>query len=118
AAGRIRDADHRHVRDLRMRAELVLDALRGEVLSLADDDVLPPPRDPEVALTVDHAEIARTQEAVGGEDVVQRWVEIADAELGAVGLDLALDVGAGDMTGAVDDARDAAGHRAPVGREA
>src|SRR5262245_32474053 len=76
AARRIRYADHGDVGDLRVRREVVLDALGGEVLALADDDVLPAARDADVALGVHDAEIAGAEESVGGERRVERGIEI------------------------------------------
>src|SRR4030095_6207531 len=56
----------------------------------ANDDVLAPPGDPDEALGILHGEIAGADVAVVGEDVIERRIEIADAELRSVGLDLAL----------------------------
>ena len=65
AARRIGHADHGDVGDLRVRRQLVLDALGGEVLALADDDVLAPAGDAQIAVGVDHGEVAGAEEAVG-----------------------------------------------------
>src|SRR5262244_1809804 len=92
-ARRVGDADHGDVRDLRVRGEVVLDALRGEVLALADDHVLPSPGDAEIAGLVHDGEVAGAEEAIGGEGRVEGRVEVTNTELRAVGLDLALDVG-------------------------
>ena len=59
-------------------------------------------------------EVAGAEEAVGGEGGVQRRVEVADAELRSVGLDLALDARRDRPARLVDEPRDAA--RARAGR--
>src|SRR5262249_17982736 len=76
-----------------MGGELVLDALGGQVLAFAYDDVLAPTGDADEALGVLHGEIAAAEETVGGERLVERSIEVADAELRAVGFDLAFDAG-------------------------
>src|SRR6185503_3055107 len=80
AAVTVGHADDGDLGHLRMRGEIVLDALGREVLALADDDVLPAPRDADEALGVDDAEIAGADEAVRREGDVQRRIEVADAD--------------------------------------
>src|SRR5262249_13130934 len=115
-AGRlIRHADDGHVGDPRVRGQLVLYALGGQVLALADDDVLAPARDAQIAVGVEDGEVSRAEEAVGGERAVERRVEIADAQLRAVRLPLSLHAGAHRASLRVDQASDRSRHRAAVG---
>src|SRR2546422_5887091 len=65
----VRHAYDRHLGDGRVRREQVLQLAGADVLALADDDVLPPPGDAEVALGVERAEVAGAEPAVGREGV-------------------------------------------------
>src|SRR5205823_10259263 len=80
-----------------------------------DDDVLPPAGDAEEPAVVEDPEVAGAEEAVGGERDVERGVEVADAELRAVRLDLPLDTGRDGPSRVVDEPRGAAGGGAAVG---
>src|SRR5262249_4402347 len=114
AGCRVGHADHGHVGDLGVRRQLVLDALRGQVLALANDDVLAAARDAQEALAVRDGEISAAEEPVRSEGRVEGGVEIAHAQLGAVGLYLALDACAHGPALLVDDAGDGAGYGPPV----
>src|SRR5262245_35944619 len=66
-----------------MRGQQVFDLARADVLSLADDDVLAPSGDAQVALRVTDAEVAGAEPAVRREGLRRRCgVEIPEAALG------------------------------------
>ena len=99
-----------------MLVQHVLDRLGREVLALADDDVLLAAGDAEIAVRVDHAEVAATEEAVGGERLgLQSRVDVADAHLGTEDEDLALAPRGQIAAVLVDDAATPTGHHAAVG---
>ena len=100
-----------------MVGEHVLDALGGEVLALPDDDVLPPSGDAEEAGVVHDREVAGAEEPVLGEGRVEPRIEVADAELWPVGLDLPLDAGPDRPPPLVDQPRDRARDRPAIGAE-
>src|SRR5262249_23549228 len=81
-----------HAGDLGMRVEEVLHLDHGDVLAAADDDVLAPPRDGDVAVAVQGGAIARLEPAVprvavGGE---LRALVVADELEGAAHEEIAL----------------------------
>src|SRR2546422_11353229 len=61
---RIRQADHRHLRDARMLAQRLLDQHRRHVLAAAPDDVALAVDEVEPAVLVDEAEVAGQEPAV------------------------------------------------------
>jgi len=65
-------ADRGGIAHARHVVDDLLDVSGHDVLAAEDDDVLEPAGDVEVALGVDEAEVARTQPAVGGEDLGRR----------------------------------------------
>src|SRR5262249_31741595 len=81
-----------HADDLRMRVEKILHLDHGDVLAAADDDVLAPPGDRDVAVAVQGGAIARLEPAVprvavGGE---LRALVVADELEGAAHEQIAL----------------------------
>src|SRR5262245_60538864 len=87
-----------------MRREEVLDLARADVLALADDDVLLPSRDAEEAVSVEDAEVARSEPAVGCERVrAVRGVAIPEEALGTARLHLALAAGRHGCAVVVDE---------------
>ena len=88
---RVGKADDRHVGHRRVGVEQVLHLLGRDVLAVADDHVLQPPGDGHVALGVDDAEVAAAEVPVLVEGVgVERGVEVAADDLGALEPDLPL----------------------------
>src|SRR5215510_10814799 len=78
-----------------MRGDQLLQLARADVLSLPDDDVLPPAGDAEVALRIDRPEVPGAEPAVGGEClVVERRVAVAEEAFGPARQYLALAPGA------------------------
>src|SRR5947208_8186259 len=111
----VRHAHDRHLGDGRVRREQVLQLAGADVLALADDDVLPPPGDAEVALGVERAEVAGAEPAVGREGVgVQGRVAVAEEALGAARQDLALAPGCDCRAVLVDQADLVRPDRAPL----
>src|SRR6059036_3546364 len=101
----VRHAHDRHLDDGRVRREQVLQLAGADVLALADDDVLPPPGDAEVALGVERAEVSGAEAAVGREGVgVQGRVAVAEEALGAARQYLALAPGPDRRAVLVDQA--------------
>ena len=74
AEPRVGRRDHRDLGDARHAHEQLLDLLRAHVLAAADDDVLLAIGDREVAVGVEHADVAGHEPAVGVEraSVVRR----------------------------------------------
>ncbi len=91
ARPRVGHPDDRHLGDVRMADEQVLDFLGRDVLAVADDDVLRSTGDDE-AVAVPAAEIPGAEVAVVVEGVgLVLGVQIADQHLGAARADLAVD---------------------------
>ena len=69
----------------------VLDLRRVDVVAAADDDVLQPPDDGQIARVVEAAQVTRQEPAVPIEGVLGRRliVEIAERQAGALAADLA-----------------------------
>jgi hypothetical protein len=63
-------SDDRHLGHLRMAGEHVLDLQRVDVLSAGDDHVVDPAEQPEVAVTVEPADVARVVPAVPDRQLV------------------------------------------------
>src|SRR4051812_32703388 len=86
-------AVHDRLRDHRAVGDLLLDVRRRDVLARrGDDDLLRPPGDREVALLVDHAEVAGVEPAVVVEDLLRLVLEavVALEDVWAPDEDLAL----------------------------
>ena len=64
------EAEHRDVGHLRVCVEHVFHLFRGDVLALADDDVLDPARDDHRAVLVEARHVAGPEPAVAGERVL------------------------------------------------
>ena len=77
-----------------MARDQLLDLAHADLLALADDDVLQPAGDAQVAAASTPAEVAGAEPAVGGEGVgVERGVGVADEALRAARLHLAFGAG-------------------------
>src|SRR5690606_27770886 len=108
----VRQADDRDVADLRVRVEEVLDLLGGDVLALADDDVLEPPGQHHVAVLAQVADVAGAEVAVLVEGLRrERRVGVALADHRALHPHLAVDPGRGDLAVGGDDPHLGAGDR-------
>ena len=111
---RVGQADDRDVADLGVGVEHVLDLLGADVLALADDDVLEPAGDGDVAVGVDVAQVARAEPPLVVEGIgVERAVEVAAEELRTDDTDLALLARASRLPVEPDDA-----HLHALGRRA
>ena len=105
------DAGHAH--------QQLLDLRRAHVLAAADDDVLLAIGDREVAVGVEHADVAGHEPTVGRERLRgQRRVGVADEAVGAAAPDLARLAGRHVVAVVVDEADLDAGQRRAVGVEA
>src|SRR5207253_8856180 len=89
--------------DRRMSGDQILQLARADVLALADDDVLSPTGDVQVAGGVQYAEILGPEPSVRGERVCA--VEVAEEALRAARQDLAFAAGADVAAVLVDDSQ-------------
>ena len=109
---RIGCRDHRDVGDRRVLVQRVLDLERGDVLRVADDDVLDAAGDGHVAVGVDDPEVAGAEPALvverGG---VERRVDVAEEALRTAQPELALLAGRTDPAVVGHDADLDAGDR-------
>ena len=92
AALAVGQADHGHVADARVCVEQVLDLLGGDVLALADDDVLQATGEHDVAVGADVADVAGAEPAVVVERLGgQLGVGVPLGDHRALDADLAVD---------------------------
>src|SRR5579871_1100705 len=91
-------ADDRHVGHRGVGEQEVLDLLGGDVLAVADDDVLEPSGDAHEPLVVDHAEVAGPEPPVGDGGRVQGRVDVAHHHLWCTRLELTFLASPGQRT--------------------
>src|SRR5262249_49344678 len=116
AALAVGQADHGDVADLRVGVEDVLDLLGGDVLPLADDHVLEPAGEHDVAVGADVAEGAGAAPALGGAGLRGGGlVGVALEHHRALEADLAVLAGTGHRAVLGDDPDLEAGDRAADG---
>src|SRR4051812_33790552 len=110
------EPDDGDVADLRVVEQHVLELTRGDVLALADDDVLQPPGEPEMAVRPQHADVAGAEPALVVVRLLRRLlVGVAAAHDRAAHADLALLVRAGDGAVLGDDPHLGPEHRLALG---